>query len=137
MVRPVGRLDRETSGIVVFAKNSIAAARLQDQREKGIFQKKYLAVVEGYLPVDGLEYQIDEPIKPDPENGLSPTIRFYRAVRTIHWRKSGWRQAELIRFVYIWRHWGIPCGEIFCMELVRQMIPVRSFMPGKSVSVSL
>lgn len=70
MVRPVGRLDRETSGIVVFAKNGIAAARLQEQREQGIFKKTYLAVVEGYLPVDGLEYQIDEPIKPNPENRL-------------------------------------------------------------------
>lgn len=70
MVRPVGRLDRETSGIVVFAKNSIAAARLQDQRAQGIFKKTYLAVVEGCLPADGIEYQIEEPIKPDPEKRL-------------------------------------------------------------------
>ena len=32
-VRPVGRLDRETSGAVVFAKNQVAAARFQKQRE--------------------------------------------------------------------------------------------------------
>lgn len=42
-IRPVGRLDKETSGIVVFAKNRIAAARLQEQRDQGIFQKWYTA----------------------------------------------------------------------------------------------
>lgn len=52
-VRAIGRLDRETSGIVVFAKNQVAAARLQAQREAGGFFKEYLAVVHGELPVDG------------------------------------------------------------------------------------
>lgn len=51
-IRPVGRLDKETSGIVLFAKNQVAAQRLQEQREKGILQKQYLALVEGTLSVD-------------------------------------------------------------------------------------
>lgn len=46
-VRPVGRLDKETSGIVVFAKNQAAAGRLAVQKEQGIFQKQYLALVQG------------------------------------------------------------------------------------------
>ena len=52
-VRPIGRLDRETSGIVVLAKNQVAAARLQAQRQSGGFCKEYLAVVHGTLPADG------------------------------------------------------------------------------------
>ena len=28
-IRPVGRLDKDTSGIIVFAKNKLAASRLQ------------------------------------------------------------------------------------------------------------
>ena len=52
-VRPIGRLDRETSGIIVFAKNQVAAARLQTQRQSGGFCKEYLAVVHGVLPADG------------------------------------------------------------------------------------
>ena len=32
-VRPIGRLDKDTSGIVLFAKNQTAAARLQKQRK--------------------------------------------------------------------------------------------------------
>lgn len=46
-VRSVGRLDKETSGLVVFARNRMAAARLQEQREKGEFQKVYLAAARG------------------------------------------------------------------------------------------
>lgn len=52
LIRPVGRLDKETSGIVLFAKNQIAAARLQKQREDHLLCKQYLAVVEGSLPAD-------------------------------------------------------------------------------------
>ena len=32
-VRSIGRLDKETSGILLFARNQTAAARLQNQRE--------------------------------------------------------------------------------------------------------
>ncbi len=48
-VRSIGRLDRDTCGIVVFAKNRIAAARLWEQKENGIFWKEYLAVCRGRM----------------------------------------------------------------------------------------
>lgn len=43
-IRAVGRLDKDTSGIVVFAKNKVAAARLT-----GRMKKEYLALVLGHL----------------------------------------------------------------------------------------
>lgn len=46
-VRLVGRLDKDTSGIVVMAKNTEAAALLSRQREKGRMRKTYLALTEG------------------------------------------------------------------------------------------
>lgn len=49
LVRAVGRLDRDTSGIMVFARNQIAAARLSKQKEEGVFQKEYLVLVQGTL----------------------------------------------------------------------------------------
>lgn len=49
VIRSIGRLDRDTSGIVVFAKNQIAAARLWQQKEEGRFWKEYLAVCQGSL----------------------------------------------------------------------------------------
>lgn len=51
-IRPIGRLDKETSGIVLFAKNQVAAQRLQEQRETGVLEKQYLALVDGNLPKD-------------------------------------------------------------------------------------
>ncbi|MBQ0001772.1 MAG: RluA family pseudouridine synthase [Clostridiales bacterium] len=50
-IRPVGRLDKETSGIVVFALNQTAAGRLMEQKERGIFQKTYYAMAEGHFEV--------------------------------------------------------------------------------------
>lgn len=44
MLRVIGRLDKETSGVLVLAKNQVAAARLTAQKETGVFQKEYLAV---------------------------------------------------------------------------------------------
>lgn len=73
-IRPVGRLDKETSGIVIFAKNKAAASRLQLQREQKILKKTYLAIVEGCLPVDGMEHLIREPMEQDPENRLKMVV---------------------------------------------------------------
>jgi 23S rRNA pseudouridine1911/1915/1917 synthase len=44
------RLDRPVSGVVVFAKNSKAAARLAEQFAQRRVRKTYRAVVEGELP---------------------------------------------------------------------------------------
>ena len=46
-IRLIGRLDKNVSGLVVFAKNQPAAARLWRQREQGILQKTYHALAEG------------------------------------------------------------------------------------------
>lgn len=43
----VHRLDRPTGGVMVFARTSKAAARLQEQMKDGSFEKRYLAVTVG------------------------------------------------------------------------------------------
>lgn len=48
-VRLIGRLDKDTSGLVVFAKNQMAAARLWRQREDGRLKKIYQALVHGKM----------------------------------------------------------------------------------------
>lgn len=45
----VHRLDRMTSGIMVFAKTSKAASRLNEQIRSHLFKKKYLALIEGEI----------------------------------------------------------------------------------------
>lgn len=46
-VREIGRLDRDTSGLMIFAKNRISAARLSRQRQDGKLEKIYYALVWG------------------------------------------------------------------------------------------
>ncbi len=66
IIRIVGRLDRDTSGVVLAAKNRTAAARLMRQREQGILRKTYLALTDG-IPEPEAAY-ICKALKSDPED---------------------------------------------------------------------
>ena len=46
------RLDRETSGLIVFSKNAESHKNLQDQFEQGEVDKHYLAIVLGIPPLE-------------------------------------------------------------------------------------
>ncbi|PTX51497.1 23S rRNA pseudouridine1911/1915/1917 synthase [Melghirimyces profundicolus] len=66
LVRPVTRLDRDTSGLIVFAKHAHAHAVLSGQMKKKRYVREYLAVVHGVLPSDG--GMVEEPIARSKEN---------------------------------------------------------------------
>ena len=59
-IRPVNRLDKNTSGIVIFAKNEYIQESLIKQMKSNIFKKEYIAIVEGII--DKKEQIIDAPI---------------------------------------------------------------------------
>jgi len=60
-VFPVHRLDRPTSGVLLFALSSEVARLLGEQQEKKLWHKQYLAVVRGFLPQGGeLDYALKE-----------------------------------------------------------------------------
>ena len=78
VLRSIGRLDKDTSGAVLFAKTKLSAARLSKERELGRYEKEYLALAEGYFGENSGEVHIpvsqvpgSHPIrmKTDPENG--------------------------------------------------------------------
>lgn len=48
-IRPVNRLDKDTSGLVIFAKNEYIQETLIHQMENHTFQKYYLAILTGTL----------------------------------------------------------------------------------------
>ena len=48
-IRPINRLDKDTSGIVLFAKNEYIQESLTMQMKNGTFKKEYLALVNGCL----------------------------------------------------------------------------------------
>jgi len=51
--RAVNRLDRETDGVVLTAKNAYAAAKLSEAMRNGAIRKEYYAVVCGETPLQG------------------------------------------------------------------------------------
>jgi tRNA pseudouridine65 synthase len=59
-VFPVHRLDRPTSGVLLFALAPETAAQTAQLFKEGNIQKKYIAVVRGYIPEKGT---IDHPVK--------------------------------------------------------------------------
>lgn len=67
-VRMVSRLDRETSGVIIFAKDEATGSRLQKAVGKGLLGKAYVTVLEGELrePVE-----VDRPLGPDPTSTVT------------------------------------------------------------------
>lgn len=65
-IRCIGRLDKDTSGTLLFAKNRLAAERLARQKEEGVFRKEYLALVNGIFPVSNRSGEICLPLAPLP-----------------------------------------------------------------------
>jgi RluA family pseudouridine synthase len=59
-VRIVHRLDRGTSGVMLFPKNRRVAARISALLKDGLVEKRYLALVTGEL--DTNEWVVDAPI---------------------------------------------------------------------------
>jgi tRNA pseudouridine65 synthase len=68
---PLHRLDRGTSGVLLFAKTPEAAAPVVKAFEDRQPEKKYLAIVRGYAPGTGT---IDWPIRPDRDNNLKAPV---------------------------------------------------------------
>lgn len=60
----VHRLDKDTSGLMVVAKDAPTHAALAEQMKEHRMVKRYLAMVEGHMPV--LEGAVDAPIGRDP-----------------------------------------------------------------------
>jgi len=72
---PVHRLDRATSGVIVFALDSRSAHQLNRAfGEQGV-GKEYLAIVRGWPPEKG---EIDRPVKDDERAEHRPALTRYR-----------------------------------------------------------
>ena len=71
--RAVNRLDRDTSGIVLIAKDADSAFRLGEAFKKGKIKKKYVAITQGVpCPAVGL---IDAPIIREREGDMRRVVR--------------------------------------------------------------
>ena len=83
-IYPVHRLDRETGGVMVYARTSVGATRLSRQIQQGQLRKEYLAVLRG---------------TPKQPQGVLEDILFHDARRNksyvVRRVRKGARQAKL------------------------------------------
>ena len=89
-VYPIHRLDRPTSGVLLFALNSEIANLLCLQFEQKQIEKQYLAVVRGYVTGHG---EIDYPLKvqldkiadkfSQPDKAPQSAVTFYEGLQTV------------------------------------------------------
>lgn len=93
-IRFVNRLDMDTSGLLIVAKNAFSQEGLQQQMKEDRTVKKYIAVVEGIL--DAEEGIIDLPIGVGDENEVGrivtpdgyPSVTRYRFLGTARGGRS-------------------------------------------------
>ena len=73
VMRVIGRLDRETSGLIVFAKNRYSASILSRKSERMSRRKEYLALCSGIF--DEKEGTVDAPIERIPGQRMIREVR--------------------------------------------------------------
>ena len=79
-VYPVHRLDRATSGVLLFALSSRAADRLIRLFTERRITKRYLAVVRGWVEEEG---EIDHPLREEKHKPPAGAITRYRRLATV------------------------------------------------------
>lgn len=77
LVWPVHRLDRPTSGVLIFALSRDAASRLSDEFRSRRVAKEYLAVVRGYTDDAGV---IDYPLKAESDDKPRDAVSRYQTI---------------------------------------------------------
>ena len=90
-LRVVHRLDKDTSGILLFAKNIEAQRHVSHQFQNNLVEKQYLALVAG-RPTESAG-EIDAPLAPHPTNPKRMAVAKHggRPART------AWKVEELFR----------------------------------------
>jgi tRNA pseudouridine65 synthase len=84
---PLHRLDKATSGVLLFARTLDAARKWRGAFESGEVQKRYLALVRGWPAEAG---EIDHPLARDPERPSTgqpqlPALTRYRRLQCFEW----------------------------------------------------
>ena len=82
-IRPgiVHRIDKDTTGVIVVAKNDIAHRKLSDQFKEHSITRKYIAIVKGIVKED--EITIDKPIGRNPKDRLKMAVTNINSKRAV------------------------------------------------------
>jgi len=89
-VYPIHRLDKPTSGVLLFALDSDTARIMSEQFKKHSIQKTYIAVVRGYIQEDGvIDYALSVKLdkitdkKADKTKEAEDAITLYKRLATV------------------------------------------------------
>ncbi len=82
-IRPVNRLDKDTSGLIIFAKNEYVQELLIRQMKDKTFEKRYLALLEGFLT--NASGTIDAPIVRKKDSIIEREISTQGATAITHY----------------------------------------------------
>lgn len=83
--RCINRLDKETSGLTIIAKNMLSAAILSTDVKNRNLHREYTAIVEGHLPKDGKWHKIDAPIGRIPGSALMRQVDHQSGKPAVTW----------------------------------------------------
>ena len=72
--RPLGRLDRNTSGVVVAGKTRAASGCLGRSLKQGEVTKRYLAILVGEMPVDRILHVLEAPLYHPATGGIKRAV---------------------------------------------------------------
>ncbi|MGC3971542.1 MAG: RluA family pseudouridine synthase [Pirellulales bacterium] len=118
-VRPVHRLDRETSGLMVFARTVPAERHLGLQFRAHSTFRRYLAVVEGEVAEQTIALRLIRDrgdgrrgVTDDPTAGKSAVTHVtpVEKLARIPWSSVAWKPDARIRFASTWRNSAIRCA---------------------------
>ncbi|ANW95773.1 pseudouridine synthase [Wenyingzhuangia fucanilytica] len=76
---PIHRLDRKTSGIILFAKEKEFVKSFQNLFINNQIQKTYYGLVRGFIPEEG---KIDSPVKGRDANVHKEALTYYKRIKT-------------------------------------------------------
>ncbi|PRY90793.1 pseudouridine synthase [Mongoliibacter ruber] len=77
-VYPLHRIDRPTTGVLIFGKSSEAASLLQPLFPTDAVEKEYLTVVRGFMPTESGE--IESPLKKNLVGELQEALTLYTSI---------------------------------------------------------
>ena len=78
--RCINRLDRDTTGALILAKNALSAALLGNQMQKRQIRRTYLALAEGMTPENGT---VSAPIAREANSVITRTVDFEKGEHAV------------------------------------------------------
>ena len=88
--RCINRLDRDTSGLLILAKNMLSGAILSQMSANRQIHREYLAVTEGLLPESGT---IDAPIARLEDSAIMRCVDFEKGERAVtHFKRLNYHK---------------------------------------------